>query len=365
MRLIACAIFVVALTGSADAYPEFQFSTGASRCSECHFAPGGGGLINDYGRDEAGSTISGAGDGRFAHGLFELPDMIELGGDLRVASLAKRVRGGSEAAVFPMQVDAYARLSLGKLSLNVTGGILGQIRKATPVTERIGSREHFVMYQPESRDWYVRAGRMFPVFGLRLPDHTAYVRRYTGRHTFEESYQVAAGIAGDRWDLHASILTPLALHPVVGRHGWGIALHAERIAAASSFSLQLDARRDGDGTRSWFGGTWKRWLEDPDVLLAAELDVGLATTPHDRVGQLAGYASIAYRPGKRWGLGTAAHYFDPDALLLGQERTALDARFTWFPRAHFELAMLLRAEAAIATLERSDVLGFLQLHYYL
>ncbi|MDQ3336290.1 MAG: hypothetical protein M4D80_14070 [Myxococcota bacterium] len=365
MRLIACTIVVLALGGSADAYPDFQFSTGASRCTECHFAPGGGGLINDYGRDEAGSTISGGGDGRFAHGAFDLPDMLELGGDFRVASLAKRVRGGTEAAVFPMQADLYARVAIGGVSINATGGILGQIREAAPIADRFGSREHYAMYQPESRAWYVRAGRMFPVFGLRLPDHTAYVRRYTGRHTFEESYQVAAGIAGDRWDLHTSVLTPIALHPVVGRHGWGLALHAERTRDASSFSLQLDARRDDDGTRSWFGGTWKHWLEDPDLLFAAELDVGLATTPRDRVGQLAGYASIAYRPGKRWGLGSAAHYFDPDALLLGQERAALDLRFTWFPRAHYEVAVLLRAEAALVTLERSDLLGFLQLHYYL
>ena len=365
MRLIGAVVVVAALAGTADAYPEFQFSTGATRCTECHFAPGGGGLINDYGRDEAGSTISGAGDGRFAHGAFELPDALDLGGDFRVATFARRVRGGSEAAVFPMQADAYARAAHGMISINVTAGLLGAIREAAPLRDRVGSREHYVMLEPESRTWYVRAGRMFPVFGLRLPDHTAYVRRHTGRHTFEESYQLAAGIARERWDFHASLLTPLELHPAAGRHGWGVALHVERTGDVSSLALHTDVRRDGDGTRAWLGTSWKHWLDDADLLIAAELDAGLVTTPHERIGQLAGYAAIMYRPGKRWGLGSAVHYFDPDALLLGQERAAVDGRLSWFPRAHFELAALLRAEAAVTALERSDLLGFLQLHYYL
>ncbi len=34
-----------------------------------------------------------------------------------------------------------------------------------------------------------------------------------------------------------------------------------------------------------------------------------------------------------------------------------------FPRAHYEIAVLLRAEAAVTTLDRRDLLGFLQLYY--
>ncbi|MGE0550544.1 MAG: hypothetical protein AB7O24_14175 [Kofleriaceae bacterium] len=371
MRLsVAIGFAVVALAVTAlpaHAYPEFQFATGATRCSECHFAPGGGGLINDYGRDEAGSTISSGGDGRFLHGAFEMPAALALGGDVRLAGLARRVRGGNEAAVFPMQADLYARLAVGGVSVQATGGVLGAIREPAPFVDRLGSREHFAMYQPESRAWYVRAGRFFPVFGLRLPDHTAYVRRFTGRHSLEEPYGVAAGITRDAWDLHASLIAPFELHPTVGRHGWGGAASAEHVGDVSSTGLQLDVRRNEDGVRGWIGGTWKRWFEGSDLMLASELDAGLIVTDatREKITQLAGYAALTYRPGKPLGFQTAAHYFDPDAYLVGQERVALDGSVRWFPRAHFELSVLLRGEATVRELDRTNLFAMIQVHYFL
>ena len=58
MRVILVVIGLLVWSGRADAYPQFQLSTGNDTCKQCHFAPGVGGLINEYGRDEAGSTIS-------------------------------------------------------------------------------------------------------------------------------------------------------------------------------------------------------------------------------------------------------------------------------------------------------------------
>ena len=50
MRWLSLLLLFVA--GSAHAYPQFQLSTGAQRCNECHFAPAGGGLLNAYGRED-------------------------------------------------------------------------------------------------------------------------------------------------------------------------------------------------------------------------------------------------------------------------------------------------------------------------
>ncbi len=371
MRLTSwfVAVIVVAWThGAAAAYPEFQFSTGTTRCSECHFSPVGGGLINDYGRDEAATTISGTGDGRFMHGALELPSWFALGADVRIAGLGKRIRDGSEAAVFPMQADGYARVVRGNWSASITAGILAAIRKPQPFADRLGTREHYVQYQTTSREWYARAGRFFPTFGLRLPDHTAYVRRYTGLHTLEESYGIGAGVAKDTWEAHATVLTPLELRPQVGRHGWGIALQVEKLTdEVGSWSLQGKTLRHDDGRESWVGGTWKRWVASKDLLVAAELNAGVSELVASSVlvSQLVGYAAVHYRAGKPWGVALATHYHDADLRLRSNERSALEARFAWFPRAHFELSALVRGAAVAFELERGDVLGFLQLHYYL
>ncbi|HVV84951.1 MAG TPA: hypothetical protein VHE35_17930 [Kofleriaceae bacterium] len=364
---VAVAV-VVAGPGRAEAYPEFQFSTGATRCSECHLSPVGGGLLTDYGREEAGDTIAGAGDGAFLHGLVTPPSWLSVGGDLRLATFAREGRG-TEAALFPMQAEVSVDVHARGLSVAGTFGVLDAIRDAQPLGERLGSREHYVMYQPASEAWYVRAGRFFPAFGLRLLDHTAYVRRYTGLHTLEESYGLGAGTHGTRWELHASLLTPIEVAPVVGRHGWGYAVEYERLMGSgdASWSVSSKGQHDDDGNEAWLGLAWKQWLGGPRVLLSAEvdggprtLDSGMSTTA---VLRLAGYAAVSYRPGSRWGAGVAAQLFDPDVRVNGQTSSALDATFSLFPRAHWELAALLRGE--LADLDHATGTGLLQLHYFL
>lgn len=370
MRLAAWAIALVIMAahGTAAAYPEFQFSTGTARCSACHFSPVGGGLINDYGRDEAATTISGGGDGRFFHGAVELPAWIAIGGDVRVATLGKRVREGSEAAVFPMQADLYVRLATGSLSVNATVGALEAIREPGPMSERIGSREHFVLYEAESKAWYARGGRFYPTFGLRVPDHTAYVRRYTGLHSFEESYGISAGLIRDRWEAHATLMTPLELHPRVGRHGWGAAVQLETMTGeeTGSLSLQAKAQQIDGALESWFGATWKRWLESSDLLFAAEIDAGVVRIDGvPLVSRAVAYGTVHYRPGKSWGVAFGAHYYDADLRLVDNDRVAIESRFAWFPRAHLEVSALVRGSAVAREVGRGDLLGLLQLHYYL
>src|ERR1051325_7838182 len=71
----------------ASALPQFQLSSGTTRCGQCHYAPAGTGLISAWGRDEAGDTISRGGDGSFLHGLWAPPSWLALGGDLRLVAL--------------------------------------------------------------------------------------------------------------------------------------------------------------------------------------------------------------------------------------------------------------------------------------
>src|SRR4029453_2911043 len=77
------------IEGRAQAYPMWQLSTGAARCNQCHYAPGGGGLLTSYGRDAVGEDLSTfGGDGAFLHGAVTLPGWLAIGGDLRGAFVA-------------------------------------------------------------------------------------------------------------------------------------------------------------------------------------------------------------------------------------------------------------------------------------
>src|SRR5690606_753386 len=110
LAVLALLALVLAWSSEARAYPQFQLSTGNVRCNLCHFSPAGGGLINDYGRDEAeGSLSQTAGSGRLLHDLWQPPDWLALGGDVRVAGIIKQTGAEPELLAFPMQLDLYAR----------------------------------------------------------------------------------------------------------------------------------------------------------------------------------------------------------------------------------------------------------------
>lgn len=368
MRLtgvVALAVLVL-LGGEARAYPEFLLTTGASSCSECHHSPTGGGLLNAWGRDEAASTLSNDGDGRFAHGAIDLPDWLDLGADLRVAALANQVRGGREVALFPMQADAYVRLEEDNVSLSVTAGVIAAIRQPRSVMERIGAREYYLMYRSDDADWYARAGRFYPKAGLRMPDHTAFVRRYTGRYLLEEPHAVAAGYSRGATDWNLALITPLELGAQVGRRGWGASVHWERLLSDGTAQASLGARglvSDGDSS-GWLSGTYSTFFEGPDLLVQSELDLG-SKQILERVwlSQLVWYGALHWRAGTPLGVSIAGHYFDPNLNVRGQERAALDLSFRRFWKGHVELNLLLRGE--VVDLDHPAGTVLLQAHYFL
>src|SRR6185436_16793370 len=128
---LIAAVVLLAGARRAEAYPQFQFSSGTNRCGQCHYSPGGGGLLTSWGRDESGDTLSLGGDGAFLHGLVTPPSALALGGDFRFAFLQNDVGNpaGPEFAYFPMQLDLYARVAIGESwSVNVILGDRGIVR---------------------------------------------------------------------------------------------------------------------------------------------------------------------------------------------------------------------------------------------
>ena len=366
MRLIACVVVLLAAS-TAAAYPQFQLSTGADRCITCHFSPAGGGLINDYGRDEAGSTISRGGDGRFAHGAWTPPEWLVFGVDLRGAAGAKMREPDTELLAFPMQADVYLRGGTRGITLNLTAGLRGGARDPQPrLVERLASREHYVMYERDSGT-YVRAGRFFPIYGLRSQDHTAYVRRYLGFHTLEEPYGIAAGTYATSWEAHVSAFVPRPIEFLgAGKKAKGVAAYYERRLFDDTAAIGLQSRLAIASTdnRLAVGAAGKRWFSDAEVLLLGELDLQRQSfTDGPTRYQLAGYLGASKTITRGVMVGAALHRWQPD-LRLRSARDAVELNLQYFPRAHFELHLLVRASGQ-GDYDHPGLLTFLQAHYYL
>lgn len=197
----------VLASGSAQAY-GFMLKHDYTGCAQCHVDPSGGSLVTAYGRAQgelllrtrygAQPANEEAEPGKAADFLFgavSLPEELLLGGDLRGAVLG-RVSSGNWR-VFPMQLDATGAVRSGKLTAAVS---LGAGSAASSPARVVGdsvslvSRYHWVGYSPdEDGAFTVRVGRMALPFGLRVPEHTSWVRAETRTDT-NVSQQMGASL---------------------------------------------------------------------------------------------------------------------------------------------------------------------------
>src|SRR6185295_14482850 len=64
--------------------------------------------------------------------------------------------------------------------------------------DSVFSREHWIGYRMND-DWSVRAGRLVPPFGLRIPDHTEYTREDLDLAQWGQSYGVEIDRYSEQW----------------------------------------------------------------------------------------------------------------------------------------------------------------------
>jgi hypothetical protein len=376
LRLVLpLALLVCAAPRLAQAYPQWQFSSGTSRCSQCHFSPAGGGLISDYGRTANGDELSSyEGDGGFLHGAVELPKWLALGADFRGVLLRHDVgeSTGTQQKIFPMQADGYVRATLTEgISLSVTGGIRGQARSdlgpfgadnATPSSgSRVISREHYLMWRPSAQGPYVRAGRFFAPYGLRLAEHPTYVRRDVGNNLLQETYGISAGMLEKDWELHVTGFAPDFLRSFGGTEKGAAVLYEQRYDDIGALGLQGRFGITDDYKRYGGGAYAKGWLSPIKALLMVEANI-FHWAAGKGSNQLVGYAGVTFFPLKGLWLGAFGELTQTNIKAKDSATTAINGQLNWFPYPHFELVILGRVQSPEGS-EAKTLL--LQLHYWL
>jgi len=395
LGLIVTGLGTVGFARGAAAYPQFQFSSGTNKCSQCHFSPAGTGLISSWGRSEAGDTLSMAGNGEFLHGAVTLPKWVALGADFRFAGV-RNDDGGTEAphtAWFPMQADLYSRFAFNDaFSLYLEGGVRGETRPAIgayatgigdinadfgTVGDRFISREHYFMWRPSATGPYARIGRFFAPYGLRFVEHIFFVRRYTGYNLYEETYTASGGYVADNWELHVSAFTPPpssfpdALSSVGARESGGAAYFEQRFIGEGAVSGALAAQaRIGvasEEARYQGGLIGKLWVDPAKLLFLGEADVIRQQVSAASFGQtqFVSYAGLNVFPVR--GVMAAVIYerYQENLSVSTTARNAIDGEVNLFPYAHCEVVLFGRYLKVGQQGQPSASLLMLQLHYYL
>ena len=364
----------------AAAYPQWQFSSGVTRCNVCHYAPAGGGLPTGYGRDATGDELSTfKGEGAFLYGAVSLPSWLAIGGDFRGAYAANDVQepNGASQAFFPMQADLEVRVAPGLgFSAYATGGMRGQVRPNEDIVpfqnyqpiddSRFISREHWVMWQQQGgRGWYTRAGRFFAPFGLRLAEHITYVRRDLGFNQLEESYNLSGGYVNDAWELHLTAFAPDFLRQIGGDETGGAAYYEHRVLDEhAGIAVQARFGRGPSLSRMTEGVVGKYYLPVLKTLFLAEADL-LQLLPSGVSARqqlvMTGGASVLPAPGLMITvLGERNHH---DVMVANDAQDALTALVGWFPYPHAEVQLMGRTQFAEKSATAKTL--FLQIHYFL
>ncbi|HLK88997.1 MAG TPA: hypothetical protein VKZ18_03830 [Polyangia bacterium] len=378
--VIAAALAFWAHERPARAYPQWQLSTGAVRCNQCHYAPAGGGLINNYGRDAVGEDLSTfGGDGAFLHGAATLPSWLALGADLRGAFVDQSVQdpNGPTIAVFPMQADATARLALpAGFSLEGVVGLRGQVRDPDvlipiqdfqPVsTSQLISREHYLMWEPEAVGPYLRVGRFYAPYGLRMAEHILYINRDLGYDELEETYNVSGGFVYPNAELHLTAFAPDFVRHI-GSDEKGFAGYLESRFADDTVAVAAQGRvASSPGvTKVMTGLVGKGYLEPLHLLLLGEVDLvnQIFTELDDTTRmQVVGAAGFTLFPTKGVMITVLGERNQVD-LQVDDAYTAGTVLINWFPYAHFELQLMERVQVPSGGSAANTL--FFQIHYFL
>jgi hypothetical protein len=360
---------------AAHAYPQWQFSSGTARCQQCHYSPTGGGLINGYGRDAAGSDLSTwEGNGDFAHGAVDLPRWLALGADLRGAALAHSNGSpeGREIALFPMQADLLARFAIGdQFAVQVSAGYAGRVRSAgaspgaggyePKATSQFISREHYVIWRPAAQGAYVRAGRFFTPYGLRLAEHSLYVRRDMGINLQQETYGVSGGYLARDWELHLTAFGPDFLQNGYQEAGGGAMYERRFDHSALGLSTRVGVH---DGATRTYGGPFaKYWAETIKTLLQVELNVLYEAAGGGNQTGFVGVLAPAVFPFKGLWVMPFVERRQTNLNTQDSATNAYGGQINWFPYPHFELTLLGRFQDPVGEAKASTAMAFL--HYYL
>lgn len=161
-RLIALSLALMLLLTSISLYSLPRLSAEhATPCITCHTNPNGGGMRNEFGNFAVAynerclqATKKLVEPNKFRP---RLSDNVTFGFDYR----ALYIEAGR---TLQMQADLYLVVELLRhVSYNLT---LGQSNV----------RDSYLMLKLKDEQYWVKLGRFYPAFGLRDPDHNAYVR---------------------------------------------------------------------------------------------------------------------------------------------------------------------------------------------
>jgi hypothetical protein len=294
--LTAVSAFALTVSGVARAEPLFAARTGLG-CASCHLNRTGGGGRTAYGARYGAQTLPWK---KLApgHGVFDgaIGERVRLGLDARGGYLATFRDPGpyiGEAQLSQADVDLAVDVLKDTLMIYVSEHV---------APGGASAREAMAVYSIARAGFYVKGGKFYLPFGLRLQDDEAATRRATG-FTFDTADVGAeVGVDDGRWSTALSITNGTS-GGAEGDNGKQYTWTGARIFSLGRLGLSFSTNDLPARAHRTVGGAYGTFRAGPIVVLT-EADVvhdndGTNPERHGGAGHLeldaAAYAGLTLR----------------------------------------------------------------------
>ena len=335
------------------------------QCAACHVNPNGGGLRNDFGRIYGQNLLPAKASGYDSTKLARLTQYLSIGADSRFNANFEKTDQEAENTSKGFEVSS------AQLYLNIqipNSGLSFYIDQQVAPGSAI-NREALVMYQFKKNDLfdgsYIKAGKLFLPYGLRIEDDSAFIRQATGMNFDNSDNGVEYGINHQNTSANFYVSNGTSQ----SSNNDDSLLYGMRVEHLfSKFRLGASAvLNDGEQQvqmlNLYGGSTWR------DFTFLAEVDyitIERANSVNQQdISQLATLAEVNYQWRQGWNLKLTAEYFDPDQDVNEDEQTRFSFITEYTPISNVQLRLGLRLKQDIPQKpqQNSDLL-FIQSHFY-
>lgn len=328
------------------------------KCGTCHVNPNGGGLRTSFGNLYGHAMLPVEPLKLTSADVGKINDYLQLGGNFRsnLEYSKDENKVNSENASFRID-SAQLYLALNAKELGVTFYLDQQIAPGAAV-----NREAFAMYK-FSNNHYIKMGKMYTPFGIRLEDDSAYVRQATGFNFDSSDNGIELGLDYTQSTVNLFISNGTSsvsnddnkfLYGVRGEHQFANA----RVGS----TLVLN---DSDSSQQKIVNVYGAYTF-ADFTLLAEWDWILTkqSNGQDRT-QLVGLFEVNYQWRQGLNFKLTSEYYDPNKDIDENQETRFSFVTEYTPISHLQLRAGIRVAESIPQFEqRNNDKLFLQTHFY-